>query len=108
MTKCVGLWWQLLVFSFVKTQCLLVVGIPGEGIYDHWVPSGGSVFRQVNGSSKSLPTFVGFQVCPAQSNQYTKVAYLGLAYSTTLHYSLLLIITIIPATDVCLLGSYYL
>ena len=62
-------------FSVLLSQFSLVDETPGEGIYDNWVPSGGSAFRQIRGvQRKPLPAFAVFWVPIAQSNQYTKAA----------------------------------
>ena len=60
-----------------KHQSFLFDETSRQGIYDNWVPFGGSVFRQIRVQRKPLPAFVAFQVPTAQNNHYAKVVYFG-------------------------------
>lgn len=82
MLKFVWVWCTLLVSSpkISKSQFSKVAENPGEGIYDNWVSSGGSVFRQIKKDQrKPLLTFTAFQMTSAQNNKYIKVVYFGMA-----------------------------
>lgn len=60
-----------------------------QGIYDDWVPFGGSVVRQIKEvKGKSLPAFAVFNVSTAQNNPYTKVAYFGCHVLNSYHHIL--------------------
>ena len=80
MTVCLSVVSTFSLLSCDKSQSSLVDETPREGIYDSWVPFGGYVFRQIKGvQRKPLPASAVFQVPIAQNNQYTKVAYFGVA-----------------------------
>ena len=86
--------WEVRQFvtKFVWVPCQCLVSSPGtshsspgwcgsgEGIYDNWVPFGGSAIRQIRGvQRKPLPAFAVFQVPSAQHNQCTKASYFNKA-----------------------------
>lgn len=83
-----------------KSLSFLADETPGEGICDCWFPFGGYVFRQIRAlQRKPLPEFaVELLVLPVQNNQYTKVAYFGVACPKLLHHVLGLYI-LLPFTD---------
>lgn len=72
------------LLSCGKSQCFLLDEIPREGIYDNYIPFGGSVCRQISGIQQKphLP-FAVVQVPSAQNDPYAKDV--RVAYSATLH-----------------------
>ena len=72
---CPDVVWTSSRLSCDKSQSSLGDETLREGIYDKWVPFGGSVLWQIReGQRKPLPAFAVLWMAVAQNNQYTKVA----------------------------------